>query len=64
MLRMLRHGIDRLSSPSFLVHSLCISDTHGRTWWEECCPSLCLVDHSAGILHSRLRLTAARECSC
>ena len=64
MLRMLRHGIDRLSSPSFPVHSLCISDTQGRTRWEESCPSLCPVDHSAGILHSRLRLTAARECSC
>ncbi|KAM3311076.1 hypothetical protein ACQJBY_031627 [Aegilops geniculata] len=64
MLRMLRHGIDRFSSPSFPVHSLCISDTQGRTRWEESCPSLCPVDHSAGILHSRLRLTAARECSC
>ena len=64
MLRMLRHGIDRLSSPSFPVHSLYISDTQGRTRWEESCPSLCPVDHSAGILHSRLRLTAARECNC
>ncbi|KAI5007143.1 hypothetical protein ZWY2020_047091 [Hordeum vulgare] len=43
---------------------LCISDTQGRTRWEESCPSLCPVAHSAGILHSRLRLTAARECSC
>lgn len=60
MLRMLRHGIDRLSSPSFPVHSLYISDTQGRTRWEESSPSLCPVDHSAGILHSRLRLTAAR----
>lgn len=31
MLRMLRHGIDRFSSPSFPVHSLYISDTQGRT---------------------------------
>ncbi|OEL37989.1 hypothetical protein BAE44_0000992, partial [Dichanthelium oligosanthes] len=23
-----------------------------------------LLDHSAGILHSRLHLTTARECSC
>ena len=64
MLRMLRHRIDRPSSRSFPVHSLYISDTQGRTWWEESSPSLCPVDHSAGILHSRLRLTAARECSC
>ncbi|WZZ27620.1 hypothetical protein YC2023_011021 [Brassica napus] len=27
-------------------------------------PSLCPADHSAGILHSRLRLTTARGCSC
>ncbi|KAK7322028.1 hypothetical protein VNO80_33859 [Phaseolus coccineus] len=27
-------------------------------------PSLCPADHSAGILHSRLRLTAARGWSC
>lgn len=64
MLRMLRHGIDRLSSPSFPVHSLCISDTQGRTRWEGSSPHLCPADHSAGILHSRLRLTAARGCSC
>ena len=57
-------AIDRPSSRSFPVHSLYISDTQGRTRWEESCPSLCPVDHSAGILHSRLRLTAARECSC
>ncbi|KAI4964633.1 hypothetical protein ZWY2020_060093, partial [Hordeum vulgare] len=37
----------RTSSPSFPVHSLCISDTQGRTRWEESCPSLCPVDHSA-----------------
>lgn len=64
MLRMLRHGIDRPSSRSFLVYSLCISDTQGRTRWEGSSPSLCPADHSAGILHSRPRLTAARGCSC
>ena len=64
MLRMLRHGIDRFSSPSFPVHSLYISDTQGRTRWEGSSPSLCPADHSAGILHSRLRLTAARGWSC
>ncbi|KAG6585929.1 hypothetical protein SDJN03_18662, partial [Cucurbita argyrosperma subsp. sororia] len=36
----------------------------GRTRWEESSPSLCPADHSAGILHSRLCLTAARGCSC
>ncbi|KAE8647125.1 hypothetical protein Csa_021542 [Cucumis sativus] len=61
MLRMLRHRIDQPSSPSFPVHSLYISDTQGRTRWEESSPSLCPTDHSAGILHSRLRLTAARD---
>ena len=62
MLRMLRHRIDRPSSRSFPipVHSLYISDTQGRTRWEGSSPSLCPADHSAGILHSRLRLTAAR----
>ncbi|KAI5481964.1 hypothetical protein BDE02_T000900 [Populus trichocarpa] len=66
MLRMLRHRIDRPSSRSFPVpvHSLYISDTQGRTRWEGSSPSLCPADHSAGILHSRLRLTAARGCSC
>lgn len=64
MLRMLRHRIDQPSSRSFPVHSLYISDTQGRTRWEESSPSLCPADHSAGILHSRLRLTAARGCSC
>ncbi|GJV37094.1 hypothetical protein Tco_1409571 [Tanacetum coccineum] len=53
MLRMLRHRIDRPSSRSFLVHSLYISDTQGRTRWEGRSPSLCLADHSAGISHSR-----------
>ncbi|KAJ0101450.1 hypothetical protein Patl1_04858 [Pistacia atlantica] len=52
------------SSRSFPVHSLYISDTQGRTRWEGSSPSLCPADHSAGILHSRLRLTAARGCSC
>ncbi|WVY89121.1 hypothetical protein V8G54_037910 (chloroplast) [Vigna mungo] len=64
MLRMLRHRIDRPSSRSFPVHSLYISDTQGRTRWEGSSPSLCPADHSAGILHSRLRLTAARGWSC
>lgn len=64
MLRMLRLDIDRPSSRSFPVHSLYISDTQGRTRWEGSSPSLCPADHSAGILHSRLRLTAARGCSC
>ncbi|CAN1196341.1 hypothetical protein LINPERPRIM_LOCUS44255 [Linum perenne] len=64
MLRMLRHRIDRPSSRSFPVHSLYISDTQGRTRWEGSSPSLCPADHSAGILHSRLRLTAAQGCSC
>ncbi|KAJ4941334.1 hypothetical protein NE237_014285 [Protea cynaroides] len=64
MLRMLRHRIDRPSSRSFPVHSLCISDTQGRTRWEGSSPSLCPADHSAGISHSRPRLTAARGCSC
>ena len=59
MLRMLRYRIDRPSSRSFLVHSLYISDTQGKTWWEgSSSPSLCPADHSAGILHSRFRLTA------
>lgn len=62
MLRMLRHG--RPSSRSFPVHSLCISDTQGRTRWEGSSPSLCPADHSAGISHSRPRFTAARGCSC
>ncbi|XP_019052208.1 PREDICTED: LOW QUALITY PROTEIN: uncharacterized protein LOC109114312, partial [Nelumbo nucifera] len=56
--------IDRPSSRSFPVHSLCISDTQGRTRWEGSSPSLCPADHSAGISHSRPRLTAARGCSC
>lgn len=64
LLRMLRHGIDRPSSRSFPVHSLCISDTQGRTRWEGSSPRLCPADHSAGISHSRPRLTAARGCSC
>ncbi|KAF1856900.1 hypothetical protein Lal_00001938 [Lupinus albus] len=64
MLRMLRHRIDRPSSRSFPVHSLYISDTQGRTRWEGSSPSLCPADHSAGILHSRLLLTAARGWSC
>ncbi|CAH1452045.1 unnamed protein product [Lactuca virosa] len=64
MLRMLRHRIDRPSSRSFPVHSLYLSNTQGRTWWEGRSPSLCLADHSAGISHSRPRLTAARGCSC
>ncbi|GJR20903.1 hypothetical protein Tco_0574377 [Tanacetum coccineum] len=64
MLRMLRHRIDRPSSRSFPVHSLYISDTQGRTRWEGRSPSLCPADHSAGISHSRPRLTAARGCSC
>lgn len=65
MLRMLRYRIDRPSSRSFPVHSLYISDTQGKTRWEgSCSPSLCPADHSAGILHSRLRLTAAWGCSC
>ncbi|KAF1899600.1 hypothetical protein Lal_00019728, partial [Lupinus albus] len=64
MLRMLRHRIDRPSSRSFLVHSLYISDTQGRTRWEGSSPSLCPADHSAGILHSRLLLTAAQGWSC
>lgn len=40
-----------------------VSPTHkeGRGGKE---PNLCPADHSAGILHSRLRLTAARGCSC
>jgi len=59
MLRMLRHRIDRPSSRSFPVHSLYISDTQGRTRWEGRSPSLCPADHSAGISHSRPRLTAA-----
>ncbi|KAL1299019.1 hypothetical protein AAHE18_18G076800 [Arachis hypogaea] len=50
MLRMLRHRIDRPSSR--------------RTRWEGSSPSLCPADHSAGILHSRLRLTATRGWSC
>lgn len=64
MLWMLRHRIDQLSSPSFpvQVHSLYISDTQGKTRWGS--PSLCPADHSAGISHSRPRLTAARGCSC
>ncbi|KAJ4975939.1 hypothetical protein NE237_001045 [Protea cynaroides] len=60
MLRMLRHRIDRPSSRSFPVHSLCISNTQGRTRWEGSSPGLCPADHSAGISHSRPRLTAAR----
>ena len=64
MLQMLRHRIDHPSSRSFPVHSLYISDTEGRTRWEGSYPSLYPADHSAGILHSRLRLTAARGCSC
>lgn len=64
MLRMLHHRIDRSSSRSFPVHSLYISDTQGRTRWEGSSPSLCPADHSAGISHSRPRLTAARGCSC
>ena len=64
MLRMLRHRIDRPSSRSFPVRSLYISDTQGRTRWEGRSPSLCPADHSAGISHSRPRLTAARGCSC
>jgi hypothetical protein len=64
LLRMLRHRIDQPSSRSFPVHSLCISDTQGRTRWEGSSPSLCPADHSAGISHSRPRLTAARGCSC
>lgn len=64
MLRMLRHRIDRPSSRSFPVHSLYISDTQGRTRREGRSPSLCPADHSAGISHSRPRLTAARGCSC
>ncbi|XP_048490017.2 LOW QUALITY PROTEIN: uncharacterized protein LOC125491979 [Beta vulgaris subsp. vulgaris] len=56
--------IDRVSSRSFPVHSLYISDTQGKTRWEESSPSLCPADHSAGISHSRPRLTAARGCSC
>ncbi|KAK7820481.1 hypothetical protein CFP56_038771 [Quercus suber] len=60
MLRMLRYRIDRPSSRSFPVHSLYIFDTQGKTWWEgSSSPSLCPADHSAGILHSRLRLTTA-----
>ncbi|KAG6467821.1 hypothetical protein ZIOFF_074341 (mitochondrion) [Zingiber officinale] len=55
---------ERCSSRSFPVHSLYISDTEGRTRWEGSYPSLYPADHSAGILHSRLRLTAARGCSC
>ncbi|CAL9199552.1 unnamed protein product, partial [Musa hybrid cultivar] len=35
-----------------------ISPTHK----EGSCPCLCPADHSAGILHSRLSLTAARGC--
>ncbi|KAG4208469.1 hypothetical protein ERO13_A03G133725v2, partial [Gossypium hirsutum] len=46
------------------LHSLYISDTQGRTRWEGSSPSLCLVDHFDGILHSRPRLTATRGCSC
>ncbi|CAN0907381.1 hypothetical protein LINGRAHAP2_LOCUS24778 [Linum grandiflorum] len=57
------HRIDRPSSRCFPVHSLYISDTQGRTRWEGSSPSLCPADHSAGILHSRLRLTAAQGCS-
>ena len=57
-------AIDRPSSRSFPVHSLYISDTQGRTRWEGSSPSLCPADHSAGISHSRPRLTAARGCSC
>jgi hypothetical protein len=64
MLQMLRHRIDPPSSRSFPVHSLYISDTQGRTRWEGRTPSLCPADHSAGISHSRPRLTAARGCSC
>ena len=64
MLQMLRHRIDPPSSRSFPVHSLYISDTQGRTRWEGSSPSLCPADHSAGISHSRPRLTAARGCSC
>ncbi|XLT59663.1 hypothetical protein HN873_052267 [Arachis hypogaea] len=36
----------------------------GRTRWEGSSPSLCPADHSAGILHSRLRLTATQGWSC
>jgi len=64
MPQMLRHRIYKPSSRSSLVHSLYISDTQGRTRWEGSCPSLCPADHSAGISHSRRRLTAARGCSC
>ncbi|CAN1865007.1 hypothetical protein LINPERHAP1_LOCUS44399 [Linum perenne] len=60
----LPHCSNRPSSRSFPVHSLYISDTQGRTRWEGSSPSLCPADHSAGILHSRLRLTAAQGCSC
>ncbi|KAJ0440340.1 hypothetical protein HanOQP8_Chr00c049g0733901 [Helianthus annuus] len=55
---------DSSFSRSFPVHSLYISDTQGRTRWEGRSPSLCPADHSAGISHSRPRLTAARGCSC
>ena len=62
MLRMLRYRIDQPSSRSFSVHSLYISDTQGKMRWEgSSSPSLCLADHFAGILHSRLRLTAAGD---
>lgn len=64
MLQMLRHRIDRPSSRSFPVHSLYISDTQGRTRWEGSNQRLCPADHSAGISHSRPRLTATRGCSC
>ncbi|PHT51000.1 hypothetical protein CQW23_10747 [Capsicum baccatum] len=64
MLRMLHHRIDRSSSRSFPVHSFYISDTQGRTRWEGSSPSLYPADHSAGISHSRPRLTVARGCSC
>ncbi|KAL0294947.1 UNVERIFIED_CONTAM: hypothetical protein Scaly_3112900 [Sesamum calycinum] len=59
MLRMLRHRIDRPSSRSsgalalYLRHTR--KDAVGRKQ-----PSLCPADHSAGISHSRPRLTAAR----
>ena len=62
MLRMLRYRIDQPSSRSFSAHSLYISDTQGKTRWEgSSSPSLCPADHSAGILHSHLRLTAAGD---
>ncbi|CAN1220132.1 hypothetical protein LINPERPRIM_LOCUS1801 [Linum perenne] len=63
MLQMLRHRIDRPSSRSFLLHSLYITYTQGRTRWKGSIHSLCLTDHSTNILHSRLCLTATQGCS-